>query len=84
MYTPMLKNHINGCHGNHAFFIVQTNFSLITKNICNFGVPMNDLAPMKKCPEGARWVKYAPVVPRCFSSFSVIFHVFINIHENAN
>ena len=52
MYTPMLKNHVNGCHGNHAFFhsakefIFEDNFFFIS------GVPMNDLAPMKNCPGG--------------------------------
>ena len=48
---PMLKNRFNGCHGNHAFFIVQLSLSLRTKVS---GVPMNDLAPMKNCPGGAR------------------------------
>ena len=51
---PMLKNRFNGCHGNHAFFIVQLSLSLRTKILCISGVPMNDLAPMKNCPGGAR------------------------------
>ena len=52
MYIPVLKNHVNGCHGNHAifFFIVQIRLSLRTKFICISGVSMNDLAPMKNCP----------------------------------
>ena len=52
MTTPMLKNRVNGCHGNHAFFIVQLSVSLRTKILCISGVPMNDLAPMKNCPGG--------------------------------
>ena len=48
----MLKNRVNGCHGNHAFFIVQLSLSLRTKLLCISGVPMNDLAPMKNCPGG--------------------------------
>ena len=47
---PMLKNHVNGCHGNHAFFIVQSSLSLRTKNICISGILMNDLITMKNCP----------------------------------
>ena len=52
MYTPMLKNLANGCHGNHAvfFFIVQIRLTLRTKILCISGVPINDLAPMKNCP----------------------------------
>ena len=49
---PMLKNRVNGCHGNHAFFIVQLSLSLRTKILSVSGVPMNDLAPMKNCPWG--------------------------------
>ena len=43
------KNHITGCHGNHAFShsankcIFQNNFVL------HLGVPMNNLAPMRNC-----------------------------------
>ena len=54
MTTPMLKNRVNGCHGNHAFFIVQLSLSLRTKILCISGVPMNDLAPMKNCPGGCK------------------------------
>ena len=60
MPTPMLKNHVDGCHGNHAFFIVQKSLSLRTKLFCISWVPINDLAPMKTCPGGARDVKVAP------------------------
>ena len=52
MYIPMLRNYVNGCHGNNAFFIVQKSLSLWIKILCISGVPMNDLAPMKNCPGG--------------------------------
>ena len=26
--TPLVKNHVNSCHGNNAFFIVQLSLSL--------------------------------------------------------
>ena len=40
--TPMLKNHVNDCHGNHEFIDNENKFLL-----CISGVPMNDLAPIK-------------------------------------
>ena len=54
MYTPMLKNRVNGCHGNHVFFIVQLSLSLRTKILCISGVLINDLTPMKNCPGGCK------------------------------
>ena len=36
------------------FFIVQFSLSLRTKILCIFGVPMNNLAPMKSCPGGVQ------------------------------
>ena len=65
MYTTMLKNQVNGCHGNHPFLKVQTSLSLMTKNICISGVPMNDLAPMKNCLSGCKvgqLYKYLPCI----------------------
>ena len=54
MYTPMLKNRFNGCHGNHAFFHSAIEFIFEDKFFCISGVPMNDLAPMKNCPGGCK------------------------------
>ena len=55
--TPHIrKNRDMGCHGNHAFshspneFMFRTFFRIQ-------GVPGNNLASMKNCPGGARWVK---------------------------
>ena len=61
----MLKNHVNSCHGNHAFFILQKSLSLKTNIICISGVPMNDLAPIKNFPGViVRYVKLVPdVIP---------------------
>ena len=50
MPTPMFKNHIDGCHGDHAFFHSAKEFIIEEKILCISGVPMNDLAPMKNCP----------------------------------
>ena len=45
----MLMSHVNGCHRNHAFFMVQMCLSL-KKMLCISGVPMNDWKTMKKRP----------------------------------
>ena len=51
MSTPILKNHVNGCHGNRAFFHSAFEFIFEDKSFffCISGVPVNDLAPMKNC-----------------------------------
>ena len=54
MYTRMLKNHVNGCHRNHAFFHGVIEFIVEDKSLCISVVPINDLAPMENCPGGAR------------------------------
>ena len=54
MYTPILKNHDNGCPGNRAFFHVHLSLSLGTKAFGISGVPINDLAPMKNCLGGCK------------------------------
>ena len=38
----MLMSHVNRCHGNHAFFIVQMCLSL-RKNALHFGGPNEGL-----------------------------------------
>ena len=54
MYNPILKNHVNNCHGNHEFFH-SAKFIFEDKYIlCISGVPMNDLAPMKKIVLGCK------------------------------
>ena len=45
MHMPMLKNRVNGCYGNHAFFHSANKFISMNKNIS--GVPMNNFAPNK-------------------------------------
>ena len=58
----MLKNRVNGCHGNHAFFhsAIEFIFEDKTKILCISGVPMNDLAPMKNCPGGCKVGQISP------------------------
>ena len=42
MYTPILENHVNGCHGNNTFFLSATDacshtgIVTVTTNICLF------------------------------------------------
>ena len=45
MHMPMLKNRVNGCYGNHAFFHSANKFIFMNKSTS--GVPMNDFAPIK-------------------------------------
>ena len=51
MYTPIRKNHVNDCHGNHEFFFHSANkFIFEDKYFFSiFGIPVNELAPMKNC-----------------------------------
>ena len=62
MYTSMLKNHVNGCHGNRAFFHGATEFILEDKIICMSWVPINDLEPTKNCLGGC---KIGQISPQC-------------------
>ena len=54
----MIKNCVNGCHLEHAFFKKQ--LSLRVNILCISGIPMNDLAPMINCPGVVRSVRLAP------------------------
>ena len=83
MHMPMLKNHVNGCYGNHAFFYSANKFIFMNKSIS--GVPMNDFAPIKIIlgrKVGQISSRNTTVIFLVF--FSVFFYVFINIHEYAN
>ena len=63
----MLKNHVNGCHGNHAIFqnVIE---SIVEKKIISISVvPINDLAPMKNCLGVQRYIKLAPGLPRLWA-----------------
>ena len=51
---PTLKNQVNGCYENRAFFEVQLGLSLKTKIICISRVQINDMAPMKNCLGGCK------------------------------
>ena len=47
----MLMSHVNGCHGNHAFFIVQMCLAS-RKNALHFGGLKNDWKSTKKLSFG--------------------------------
>ena len=85
MYMPMLKNRVNGCYGNHAFFH-SANIYLYEQNIS--GVPMNNFAPIKIIlghKVGQISSRNTTVVFLLLFFFSVFFiYVFINIHEYTN
>ena len=83
MHMPMLKNRVNGCFGNHAFFHSANKFISMNKNIS--GVPMNDFAPIKIILGH----KIGQISPRNTTVVFLVFFkcflfVFINIHEYAN
>ena len=83
MHIPMLKNRVNGCYGNHAFFHSANKFIFMNKSIS--GVPMNDFAPIKIIlgrKVGQISSRNTTVV--FLGVFSMIFTDFINIHEYAN
>ena len=84
MHMPMLKNRVNGCYGNHVFFHSANKFIFMNKSIS--GVPMNDFAPIKIIlgRKVGQISSRNTTVVFLFSFFSVIFCVFINIHEYAN
>ena len=72
----MLMNHVNSCHGNNVFFIVQLSISCTTKILCVSGVPMNNLALMKKispqviliCNKLERFIYINNTYMNCFKS----------------
>ena len=62
------KNRNMGCHGNHAFSHSPNEF--IFENIF---FPGNNLASMKNCPGGARWVKLDTGVQRHIEYIEIAF-----------
>ena len=56
--TPHIrKNRDMGCHGNHSFSHSPNEFIFLEHFFRIQGVPVNNLASMKNCAGGARWVK---------------------------
>ena len=47
MFTHILKNHVNGSHGNRVFFHSAFEFIFGDIFFCISGVPVNDLTPIK-------------------------------------
>ena len=56
----MLMNHVNSCHGNNAFFMVQLSLSCTTKNSLHFRGPSERFGTHEKLSWGASKVKLAP------------------------
>ena len=54
MYTPMLKNHVNGCHGNHAFFHSAKEFIFEDKNSLHFWGPNERFGTHEKLSWGCK------------------------------
>ena len=78
MYTPMLKNHVNGCDGNHTSFHSENKFIFEDKNSLHFWDPNERFGTHKKIVVGCKvdQISYLGTMV-----FSVNFHVFIIIHE---
>ena len=79
MYRPIphpliRKNRNMCCHGNHAFSH-SPNHSLFLRIffIRIQGVPGNNLASMKNCPRGARWVKLDTGIQRHIEYIEIAF-----------
>ena len=54
MYSPMLKNHVNGCHGKHAFFFHSaTKFIFEDKTSLHFCGPNERFGTHEKVSWGA-------------------------------
>ena len=54
MTTPMLKNHVNGCHGNHAFFHSAIEFIFEDKNSLHFWGPNERFGTHEKLSWGVQ------------------------------
>ena len=52
MYTPILKNRTDGCHGNHAWFQSAIEF-IFDDDFLYFCGPNKLFGTHKKCPGGA-------------------------------
>ena len=74
MYTPMLKNHVNGALETMHFCLVQTSLSLRTKILCISGGPNEWFCIHEKLSWGTT----------VFLWFFIVFYVFINIYEYVN
>ena len=52
MFTLMLKNHLNGCHGNHELFHSAKEFIFDDKNYLHFRGPNDQFGTNENCPWG--------------------------------
>ena len=54
MYIPMLKNRVNGCHGNHTFFHSAIEFIFKDKNSLHFWGPNERFGTHEKLSWGCK------------------------------
>ena len=54
MYNPILKNHVNDCHGNHEFFHSANKFIFEDKYSLHFWGPNERFGTNEKLSWGAR------------------------------
>ena len=66
---PMLKNHVNGCHGNHAFFHNAIQFIFDDKNSLLFWGPKKLFGTNEKL--SCVCIKLASGVPRLWADFEI-------------
>ena len=69
----MLMNHVNSCHRNNAFFIVQLSLSCTTKNSLHFRGPNERFGTHEKLSWGASKVKLAPGSFYFFMNWTVLY-----------
>ena len=48
MYIPMLKNHVNGCHGNYALFHRAKELIFNDKNALHFWGPNEGFGTLER------------------------------------
>ena len=58
----MLMNHVNSCHGNNVFFIVQLSLSCTTKIFLHFRGPNEQFGTHEKLSWGCKLGQISPQV----------------------
>ena len=55
--SPLLRIALQVAMATMHFYIAQTGLCFRNIVFCLYGFPMNNLAPIRNCPGGARYVK---------------------------
>ena len=78
MYTPMLKNRVNGCHGNHAFFHSAIEFIFEDKNSLCFWGPNERFGTQEKLSWGGGGCMVGQISSRgiSYNDFKVLLCLF--------